>query len=188
MVISYSKNPTIRLFQINNLETQKQLRLFVTSRIKFVIIFVILSRHREHYPNRVNYATFLVNSMSRNGFQHQPLTLVTLTSKILTLSHSLQKSKKRARFGPKLRWSVFLAVEYLYGETNLCKLEVHSIFAILARGVFRTQSNIYDGAFHKNAPSQMLNWVLNTPPLVFIQFLQKWGFNMAVVKLQALTH
>ena len=42
-----------------------------------------------------------------------------------------------------------MAVEYLYGDTNLCNLEVHSIFAILARGVLRTQSNIYDGVFCK---------------------------------------
>ena len=34
-------------------------RLFVTSRIKFIIMtLVILSGHWEHYPNRVNHVTF----------------------------------------------------------------------------------------------------------------------------------
>ena len=44
-----------------------------------------------------------------------------------------------------------LAVECLYGDTNLCKLEVHNIIAILIRDVFRTQLNIYDGAFCQNS-------------------------------------
>ena len=55
-----------------------------------------------------------------------------------------KETKNRARLGPKLRWSLFLAVECLYGDTNLCKPEVHNIFAILVRGVFRTQSIIYN--------------------------------------------
>ena len=39
--------------------------IIVTSKIKLAnIIFVILSGHWEHYPNRANHATFLVNSMS----------------------------------------------------------------------------------------------------------------------------
>ena len=45
----------------------------------------------------------------------------------------------------------FLAVECLYGDTNLCKLEVHSLFAILVRDVFRTQLNNYDEAFLENS-------------------------------------
>ena len=43
-----------------------------------------------------------------------------------------------------------MGVEYLYGDTNLCKLEVQSIFAILVSSVRRTQSNIDNGAFCKN--------------------------------------
>ena len=43
-----------------------------------------------------------------------------------------------------------MAVECLYEDTNLCKLEVHSIFAILAKGLFRIESNICDEAFWKN--------------------------------------
>ena len=35
----------------------------------------------------------------------------------------------------------------LYGDANLCKLDVHSIFE--PRGEFRTQSNIYDEALCK---------------------------------------
>ena len=44
-----------------------------------------------------------------------------------------------------------MAVECLSGDTNLCKLEVHSIFAILARCVFTAQSNIDDRASCKNS-------------------------------------
>ena len=43
-----------------------------------------------------------------------------------------------------------MGVEYFYGDTNLCKLEVQSIFAVLVRIVRRTQSNIDNGAFCKN--------------------------------------
>ena len=62
-----------------------------------------------------------------------------------------KKAKNRARLGPKLRWSPLLTVECLCEDANLCRLEVHSIFAILARGVLKTQSNIYDGDFSKNS-------------------------------------
>ena len=53
------KVPKIRLFKINNFQTQKIERLFITSIIKFVImIFFTLSGYCEHYPNVVNYPTF----------------------------------------------------------------------------------------------------------------------------------
>ena len=45
--------------------------------------------------------------------------------------------------------NVLFSVECLHGDKTLCKLEVHIIFAILARDVFRTQLNIYDEAFEK---------------------------------------
>ena len=67
MRVSYSKDPRIRLFQINILEILKKIdysltNMFVTSRVKFVImIFAISSGYREYYLNRINYATFLVN-------------------------------------------------------------------------------------------------------------------------------
>ena len=44
-----------------------------------------------------------------------------------------------------------LAVECLYGGTNLRKLEVQSKFTFPVRGVFRTQPNIYDGTFCRNS-------------------------------------
>ena len=91
-----------------------------------------------------------------------------------------------------------MAVECLYGDKNLCELEVHSTFTIPAGGVLGAQSNIYDGAFwkkskiakcfYKNAPSQVFSWVLNTLLLVLIQLVQKRGFNMAVSKFQVLSH
>ena len=65
----------------------------------------------------------------------------------------------------------------------MCKLEVYSIFAILARGVFKAESNIYDGSFCMGAPSSMFNWVLGAPLLVVIQFVWEFGFNMAVIEL-----
>ena len=34
----------------------------------------------------------------------------------------------------------------------------------------------------------MFDWVLNAPLLVFIQFVQKWGFIIAVVNLRVLSH
>ena len=74
-------------------------------------------------------------------------TLIALGLNVLTLSHSLKKKQKkqqqqqlkqnktkqknRAKFGPKLRYSLLLAVES--GDTNLSKLEVHFIFATLDR-------------------------------------------------------
>ena len=67
MRVSYSKDPRIRLFQINILEILKKIdysltNMFVTSRVKFVImIFAISSGYWEYYLNRINYATFLVN-------------------------------------------------------------------------------------------------------------------------------
>ena len=99
----------------------------------------------EYYPNTVNYATFLVNSI---GLEISSITtLVSLGLKILTLSQSLRKSKKIEPDGPKVG---FFAVECLYEYTNLCKLEeVHSVFAVFVRGIFRIQSNIYKGAFCK---------------------------------------
>ena len=66
---------------------------------------------------------------------HHPHTLVALGLNILTLSHSLQKTKNKARLWPKLRWPLLLTVECLYGAVNLCKLEVYNMFAILVRGV-----------------------------------------------------
>ena len=36
-------------------------------------------------------------------------------------------------------------------EISLLFVQVHSIFAMLARGVFKTQSNIYKGAFCKSS-------------------------------------
>ena len=56
------------------------------------------------------------------------------------------KNRKRRA---KLMCSYILTVEFLYGDANLCKLEVHIIFVILVRDVFRTQLNIYDEAFEK---------------------------------------
>ena len=88
--------------------------------------FVTLSGFWELYPNRLNYVTFF-----------DPLTLPA------------KKLKIRARLGPKLRWSLLLIVECLYGDTSLCKLDIHKIFSIFARGVFRNHVNIYDEAFSK---------------------------------------
>ena len=34
---------------------------------------------------------------------------------------------------------------------------------ISCRGVFRTQSNLHVNYFSKKAPSQMFDWILNTP-------------------------
>ena len=42
-----------------------------------------------------------------------------------------KKAKARVRLGPTLRCSNLLAVECLYGDSRLCKLEVQSIFSIL---------------------------------------------------------
>ena len=77
-----------------------------------------------------------------------PHNLIALGLKTLTFSRSLQKKgKNRVKLGPKLRSSNLLAVKCLYGGTSLCKLEVQSIFAILVRKGFITQSKMYDGAF-----------------------------------------
>ena len=84
--ISYSKDSN------NSVVLNKQPRnpgidrLFVKSIIKFVItVFVALSSYQEHYPNRVNYVTFLVNSMNHHHHSHTP---VVLGQKTLTLSTS----------------------------------------------------------------------------------------------------
>ena len=66
MGISYSKdskNSIIKNKQ-QQLSNSKIERLFVTSIIKFDIVFVILSGYWEHYPSRVNCATFSVTLMS----------------------------------------------------------------------------------------------------------------------------
>ena len=168
------------------------------------MIIVILSGYWEHYPNRVNYATFLVNSMSLEMSPPPPFhPSCTWVKYFDPLILPAKKQKNRARLRHKLRRSLLLAVECHYGDTNLYnyKFEVHNIFAILGRGVFRTLSNVYGGAlcknsqrvntvnrFCKNAPSQMFSWVLNTPLLVFIQFVQKWGINVGVIKLEKLSH
>ena len=47
------------------------------------------------------------------------------------LKQNKTKQKNRAKFGPKLRYSLLLAVES--GDTNLSKLEFHFIFATLDR-------------------------------------------------------
>ena len=60
---------------------------------------------------------------------------------------SAKKAKNRVKLGPKLRCSNILVVECLYGDKRLWKHEVQSIFAILVRNVFITQSKVYDEAF-----------------------------------------
>ena len=66
MGISYSKNSknSIVKNKQQQLSNSKIERLFVTSIIKFDIIFVILSGYWEHYPSRVNCATFSATLMS----------------------------------------------------------------------------------------------------------------------------
>ena len=45
------------------------------------------------------------------------------------------------------------------------------------KGVFRTQTNIYGATFLlRKAPSQMFNWVLNTPLKFDLFFLFQWIF------------
>ena len=67
--------------------------------------------------------------------------------KIFELSDTPFKTvKNKVRLGHKLRCSNLLVIECPYGETNLGKLEVQSIFSILVRDVFRTRSNIYNEA------------------------------------------
>ena len=55
-------------------------------------------------------------------------------------------------------------------------------FAMVFTGVFKTQSNIYDGAFlgkqlkivnyfRKKTSQQMFDWVLNTPLVLTIKFI-----------------
>ena len=66
MGISYSKdskNSIVKNKQ-QQLSNSKIERLFVTSIIKFDIVFVILSGYWEHYPSRVNCVTFSVTLMS----------------------------------------------------------------------------------------------------------------------------
>ena len=72
--------------------------LFIAFIIKFVImIFVILSRYWEHYPNRVNDAIFFLSVLKcpPPPTSHPCWTWV----KSLTLSHSLQKSKTQSSIG-----------------------------------------------------------------------------------------
>ena len=113
----------------------------------------------------------LMTSAYNRCFQHF-VTFNILQIEILTIESNyidirlvlLEKwrgSKSLALLG--LRWSLLLAVECVYGDKNLCELEVHSTFTIPAGGVLGAQSNIYDGAFwkkskiakcfYKNAPS-----------------------------------
>ena len=54
----------------------------------------------------------------------------------LTIPAKKKREQKRIRMDSNLRWSLLLAVECLYGDTPLCKLEVNSILIILARGDF----------------------------------------------------
>ena len=123
--------------------------MLLTSRIKFfIMIFVILSGYWEHYPNRVNYPSLSVNSMSlgiSSTLTFPPLHWVINFDRLTIPA----KKKKRSRMDSKFRWSLLLAVECLYGDTRLCKVEVNSIFTILARGVFRSQLNIFDVGFCK---------------------------------------
>ena len=78
-------------------------------------------------------------SVSRNILHHHPHILVALRLKILTFPRSLKKKKKkRSQVGTKLNHPLLLTAECCYGDTNLSKREVHGIFAILARGIFRT--------------------------------------------------
>ena len=74
-----------------------------------------------------------------NVLHHHSSNLVVFGLKVLTLTLPAKKqNKKKNRLGPKLRWSQLLAVKCHYGDTNLRKSDVHCIFAILAKGVFRT--------------------------------------------------
>ena len=72
------------------------------------------------------------------------------------LTFSTKKGKNRVKLGPKLRSSNLLAVKCLYGGTSLCKLEVQSIFAILVRKGFITESKMYDGAFLQKKLKRLL--------------------------------
>ena len=49
-----------------------------------------------------------------------------------------EKNKKQSQVGTKLRCCLLLAVYSPYGDTNFFDLEVHGIFAILIRSIFRT--------------------------------------------------
>ena len=149
MGISYSKdskNSIVKNKQ-QQLSNSKIERLFVTSIIKFDIIFVILSGYWEHYPSRVNCATFSATLMSLeiSSITYLPHPSYTWDKNFDT--HTPRK--KNSQVAAKL-WCSFLEVECLYGDSNLYKLQVHSIFAILARGVFRTQLNTCDRTFCKN--------------------------------------
>ena len=68
------------------------------------MIFVTFSGYLEHYPNRVNYAIFLMNSMnleiSSTTTVNPSCTWVKIFD-LLTLPAKMQKN--RARLGPKLK-------------------------------------------------------------------------------------
>ena len=59
-------------------------------------------------------------------------------------------------------WNFFFIKGLLFDLYVLTFLEnIHQVLW----GVFRAQSNIYDRAFCEKAPSQIFDWVLNTPVL-----------------------
>ena len=117
--------------------------------IKFVIvIFAILSGYWEHYSSRVNYETFLINSVSleiSSTTTLKPSCIWVKSFDALTLPLKILKSWH------KLKVLSSFDSRISFGDINLCKFEVHSTFAVLVRGVFRTQSKIYDGVFCKNS-------------------------------------
>ena len=87
----------------------------------------------------------LIINLESARFHHHALIALGLT--FLTLHTPCKKEENRVRLGHQLRCSNLLVVECPYVDTSFCKLEAHSIFAILVRNVFTTQSKIYDGTF-----------------------------------------
>ena len=76
------------------------LKLFVTSIIIFVImIFVTLSAYCEHYPNKVNYATLWLNSVSLEISFAATLTPKLYFGWTFWLSHGPPKKAKKIESG-----------------------------------------------------------------------------------------
>ena len=90
MGISYSNYSNNSIVPDTQPWNSKIDRLFITSIIKFVIIVLAtLSDYWEHYSNRVNYRTFLGNSMSLElkitwVKNFDPLTLPAKKQKIVS--------------------------------------------------------------------------------------------------------